>query len=131
MIALPLWVLVYYAWHAPPLYDAALRHPLTLLELEHLTYLLAGALFWLPLVHGDHEDAQKAAYVFAAFLAMAPLGFLLTLLPEPAYDYYDGHRGLTALEDQQLAGILMSSAEAVVFFAVFAFYVRRAMREAA
>ena len=130
-LALPCFVLVYYAWHAPPLYDAALRHPLTLLELEHASYLVAGLVFWLPLVHGDASDAHKAGYVFAGFLAMAPLGFLLTLLPKPAYDFYDGHWGLTALEDQQLAGILMSAEEAVVFFAVFAFSVRRAMREAA
>jgi putative membrane protein len=127
--ALPLWVLTYYLWHAPPLYDAALRNPATLLQLEHLCYLLAGFVFWLPLVHGQHGDEVKAAYIFAAFLLMSPLGLLLALLPSAVYDYYDGHWGLSALTDQQIAGIVMSSAEAVVFFAVFAFYVRRFMRE--
>jgi putative membrane protein len=127
--SLPVWVATYYVWHAPPLYDAALRHPLTLLELEHVCYLGAGFVFWLPIVHGLQEDGTKAAYIFAAFLAMSPLGLLLALLPSSVYDYYDGHWGLSALTDQQIAGIVMSSAEAVVFFAVFAFYVRRFMRE--
>jgi cytochrome c oxidase assembly factor CtaG len=128
--ALPLWVGTYYVWHAPPIYDAALRHPSTLLQLEHVCYLTAGLVFWLPLVHGRRSDTAKAAFVFAAFLAMAPLGLLLALIPRPVYDYYDGHWGLSALTDQQLAGVLMSSSEAVVFFVAFAFYVRRAMSEA-
>jgi putative membrane protein len=128
-VALPTWVITYYVWHAPPLYDAALRRPETLLQLEHLCYIAAGVVFWLPLVHGRHDDGRKAAYIFAAFLAMSPLGLLLALLPRAVYDYYDGHWGLSALADQQIAGILMSSAEAVVFFAAFAFYVRRFMQE--
>jgi putative membrane protein len=129
--SLPVWVATYYLWHAPPLYDAALRNPRTLLELEHVCYLAAGFVFWLPLVHGPQGDGAKAGYVFAAFLAMSPLGLLLALLPRPVYDYYDGHWGLSALTDQQIAGIVMSSAEAVVFFAAFAFYIRRFMRESA
>jgi cytochrome c oxidase assembly factor CtaG len=128
--ALPVWVGTYYLWHAPPLYDAALRHPSTLLQLEHLCYLVAGIVFWLPLIHGRQQDGTKAAYVFAAFLAMSPLGLLLALLPRPVYDFYDGHWGLSALTDQQIAGVAMSSAEAIVFFAAFAFYARRAMQEA-
>jgi putative membrane protein len=129
--SLPVWVATYYIWHAPPLYDAALRHPASLLQVEHACYVVAGFLFWLPLVHGRESDGTKAAYVFAAFLAMSPLGLLLALLPRAVYDYYDGHWGLSALTDQQIAGMVMSSAEAVVFFAVFAFYVRRFMRESA
>jgi len=128
-LALPVWVLTYYLWHAPPLYDAALRHPMTLLELEHVCYLAAGFVFWVPLVHGRQDDGPTAVYVFAAFLAMSPLGLLLGLLPRAVYDYYDGHWGLSALTDQQIAGVVMASAEAVVFFAAFTFYVRRVMRE--
>jgi putative membrane protein len=128
-VGLPVWLLTYYVWHAPPLYDAALRSPTPLLHLEHASYLLAGVAFWLPVAHGRLEDGPKAAYVFAAFVFAAPLGLLLALLPSPAYDFYDGHWGLTALADQQIAGVTMASEEAVVFFAVFAFYVRRFMRE--
>jgi putative membrane protein len=128
-LGLPLWLLVYYAWHAPPLYDAALRHPDSLLQLEHLSYVLAGLALWLPIVHGRMADGAKAGYVFAAFLLISPLGLLLALIPESVYSFYDGHWGLTALEDQQLGGVTMSSEAALVFFAVFAFYFARVVRD--
>jgi putative membrane protein len=128
-LGLPLWLLVYYTWHAPPLYDAALRSPHGLLHLEHLTYLLAGIALWLPVAHGRMGDGGKALYVFAAFLLISPLGLLLALIPEPVYDFYDGHWGLTALEDQQIGGVTMSSEAAVVFFVVLTYYFSRLVRE--
>ena len=128
-LALPVWALTYYVWHAPPIYDAALRNPDTLLHLEHLCYLATGLVFWLPVVQGRMNDGATAAYMFAAFVVMAPLGLLLALLPSPVYDFYDGHWGLTALEDQQIAGVTMAAEQAVVFFALFTFFVTRYMRE--
>ncbi len=80
-LGLPLWLLVYYAWHAPPLYDAALRHPDSLLQAEHVSYLIAGAALWLPLFHGTMSNGAKAGYVFAAFLLISPLGLMLALDP--------------------------------------------------
>ena len=41
---LPLWLATYFLWHLPPAYDAALRHPHSLLHLEHACYLVAGVL---------------------------------------------------------------------------------------
>ena len=123
------WLVAYYVWHAPPLYDEALRNPTPLLHLEHACYLLGGLALWLPVAHGRYAPGVKAAYLFAAFLLASPVGLMLALVPEPIYDFYDGHWGLTALEDQQIAGITMAMAEAVVFFAAFAYYVRRFMRD--
>jgi len=37
LVALPIWLAVYYAWHLPAAYDAALRHQWTILHLEHAT----------------------------------------------------------------------------------------------
>jgi putative membrane protein len=128
-LGLPLWLVVYYAWHAPPLYDAALRHPDSLLQAEHLTYLVAGTALWLPVVHGTLSDGAKAGYVFAAFVLISPLGLLLALIPESVYSFYDGHWGLTALEDQQIGGVTMSTEAALLFFAVFAFFFARVVRE--
>src|SRR5579862_4427296 len=51
-VALPLWLAVYYTWHLPWIYDTALRHPHSLLHVEHLTYLAAGICVWWPVVHG-------------------------------------------------------------------------------
>src|SRR5438105_15941746 len=41
-LALPLWIVTYIAWHLPWVYDGALRHPHSLLHVEHALYLVAG-----------------------------------------------------------------------------------------
>jgi putative membrane protein len=125
-VTLPLWLATYFLWHLPPAYDAALRNPHTLLHLEHASYLAAGVLLWWPVLQDApyRLPAQaRAAYVFAAFVLASPVGLLLALLPDSIYDFYaDGFPrwDLTALEDQQIAGVTMAGEQAVVFFAVFA-----------
>jgi len=130
-VALPLWVGNYIAWHLPPLYDAALRSPHTLLHLEHACYLVTGLLLWWPVVHDSPRrlgSATRAAYVFAAFVLASPIGLVLALVPEPIYAFYESAPrtwGLSAITDQQLAGATMALEQAFVFFAVFAvFFVR-------
>ncbi|HET7567704.1 MAG TPA: cytochrome c oxidase assembly protein [Gaiellaceae bacterium] len=132
LVALPLWLATYYVWHLPWLYDLALRHPHSLLHLEHLTYLLAGTCLWFPVVHGRHPTGAKAAYVFAAFVLASPLGLLLALIPRAIYPFYvhaPRTWGPSPLADQQLAGVTMAAEEAIVFFAVFAAYLLRFLRE--
>lgn len=134
LVALPFWLITYAAWHVPAVYDAALRND-ALLHLEHANYFLAGVALWWPVFQPDpHEiaSARKAAYVFAAFLLASPLGLFLALLPEPIYAFYEEAPriwGLSALTDQQIAGVIMSGTEAVVFFAVFAVFVLRFLAE--
>ncbi len=131
LVALPLWLATYFVWHIPPIYDAALNRPHSLLHVEHLTYFLAGLLMWWPIVHGTFSDGVKAAYLFAAFVLASPLGLLLALLPHPVYDFYkDAPQlwGLSDLTDQQIAGVTMAVEQAVVFFAVFAYYFARFLR---
>ena len=129
LFVLPLWLANYFAWHLPPAYDTALEHQSSLLHLEHACYLVTGILFWLPVAHGALSNGAKAVYIFAAFLLASPLGLLLALLPSAVYDFYDGHWGLSALTDQQIAGVTMVSEQALVFFAVFAFYALRFLEE--
>jgi len=134
LVALPAWLATYGFWHVPALYDYALRHH-TVLHLEHATYLVAGAMLWWPVLQDRPHDLSagaKAVYLFAAFVLASPVGLLLALLPEPVYDFYvDAPRlwGLGPLADQQIAGVLMALSEAVVFFAVFAFFFVRFMAE--
>jgi cytochrome c oxidase assembly factor CtaG len=115
-------------------YDYALRHGFAL-HLEHVTYFLAGALLWWPVLQDAPRrlsSGARAVYLFTAFVLASPIGLLLALLPEPVYDYYaEAPRlwGLTPLEDQQIAGVLMTVSEAIVFFGVFAFFFVRFMAE--
>jgi putative membrane protein len=131
LVALPLWLATYFVWHVPPIYDAALERSGWLLDLEHLTYILAGMLMWWPVVHGRYSDGVKALYLFAAFVLAAPLGLLLALLPRPIYDFYkDAPQlwGLSDKTDQEIAGVTMAVEQAVVFFAVFAYFLLRFLR---
>jgi putative membrane protein len=131
-VALPLWLGVYFVWHVPWIYDTALRHPSTLLHLEHTTYFLAGCALWWPVVHGRYSSGFKALYLFAAFVLASPLGLILALVPTAIYDFYaDVPRlwGLSRLADQQIAGVTMAGEQAVVFFFAFALYFARFLRE--
>jgi cytochrome c oxidase assembly factor CtaG len=131
-VALPLWLGTYFAWHLPWAYDTALRHPNTLLHLEHACYFLAGAAFWWPVIHGRRSAGQKAAYLFAAFVLVSPLALLLALVPSPIYSFYEHAPrlwGLSPLGDQQLAGVTMALEQAVVFCYACALYFGRFLRE--
>jgi cytochrome c oxidase assembly factor CtaG len=132
LVALPLWVGTYLVWHLPWVYDYALQHPHSLLHLEHVMYLAAGIAVWWPVIHGTLPAGAKAAYLFAAFVLASPLGLLLALIPRPVYAFYaDAKRtwGPGPLTDQQIAGVTMALEQAVVFFAVFAYYLRRFLRD--
>ena len=130
--ALALWVVNYGVWHLPWVYDAALRHPHSLLHLEHALYFVTGVLLWWPILHGTLAPGLKAAYLFAAFLLASPIGLVMALVPEPLYDFYaegPGLWGLSPILDQQIAGVSMAVAEAIVFFAAFAFFFARFFAE--
>ena len=128
LVALPLWLVAYYTWHLPWIYDTALRHPHSLLHVEHFTYLAAGICVWWPVVHGRHAAGAKAAYLFAAFVLASPLGLLLALIPRAIYPFYvhaPRSWGPGPLADQQIAGVTMAAEEAIVFFGAFAAYLLR------
>ncbi|HEY3540939.1 MAG TPA: cytochrome c oxidase assembly protein [Gaiellaceae bacterium] len=130
--ALAVWLGTYFVWHIPVVYDAALRRPHTVLHIEHLTYLIAGTALWWPVVRGRQSPGVKALYLFAAFVLASPLGLLLALIPRAIYPFYvhaPRPWGPGPLGDQQLAGVTMALEQAAVFFAVFALYLTRFLRE--
>jgi cytochrome c oxidase assembly factor CtaG len=135
-VALPLWLLNYMLWHLPWLYDTALENPHTLLHLEHALYFLTGVALWWSIVQDEpHRLAAgtRAGLVFAAFVLASPIGLVMALVPDAIYDFYvdapERLWGLTALEDQQIAGILMAFEQAAVFFAVVAYWFFRFLAE--
>ena len=135
-VALPLWLANYMLWHLPWLYDTALENPHTLLHLEHALYFLTGVAMWWSIVQDEpHRIAAgaRAGIVFAAFVLGSPIGLVMALVPNAIYDFYAAAPerlwGLTALEDQQLAGMLMAIEQAIVLFAVFAYWFLRFLSE--
>ncbi|MFL5577403.1 MAG: cytochrome c oxidase assembly protein [Gemmatimonadaceae bacterium] len=102
-----------WAWHAPRLYESALRHR-GVHALEHGAFFLTSLLFWWVLA--DRRARRRLGfgpavlYLFAAGLQCTVLGALIALARRPWYlSHYDTTRpwGLTPLEDQQLAGLIM------------------------
>jgi putative membrane protein len=104
--ALALWV-----WHLPALYDYAVEHE-AVHVVQHLCFFGTAALFWWGIGHGRygrHGFGVAVVYVFATALHGGLLGALMTLSPRVWYAAYLAPKptGLTPLEDQQLAGLLM------------------------
>ncbi len=135
-VALPLWVGNYMLWHLPWLYDTALENPHTLLHLEHALYFSTGVLLWWSVVQDEPHRlgaGVRAGVVFAAFVLGSPIGLVIALVPDAIYDFYvdapERLWGLSALEDQQFAGLLMAVEQSVVFFGVFAIFFLRFLAE--
>ena len=134
-VALPLWLGNYMVWHLPWIYDTALEHPHSLLHLEHALYFLTGVAMWWSILQDEPHRlgaGARAAVVLAAFVLGSPIGLVIALVPSPIYDFYEDTErlwGLSALQDQQLAGMAMAAEQAIVFFVVFAYWVFRFIAE--
>ena len=136
VVALPLWLGTYMVWHLPWLYDTALGHEHSLLDLEHAMFLVTGvAMWWCVFQDEPHRlgAGTRAAYVFAAFVLGSPIGLVIALIPRAIYSFYvHAHMrlwGLSPLEDQQIAGVGMAVEQSAVFFGVFAYWFLRFLGE--
>jgi cytochrome c oxidase assembly factor CtaG len=109
-VAFGLWALNLAVWHVPAIYDAALTR-LWLHDLEHTCWLLAGVLVWTLLVdpagHGRLTTGGRLALAVALFAAGQVLTDVLVFSFTPLYPAYAGAHGLSAVRDQQLAGLAM------------------------
>ncbi|HET7573973.1 MAG TPA: cytochrome c oxidase assembly protein [Solirubrobacterales bacterium] len=113
-VALPLWMLNFYLWHVPALYEAAYGTA-PMHAFEHATFLFFGCLMWMPvfgpLPKPDWFSAGwKVGYVIAVRFAGAILGNVLMWSGTVLYPIYaEGERywGISALADQSTAGVIM------------------------
>ena len=113
LVAWTLHVGALWLWHLPSMYDAALRDE-ALHVVEHASFFLTALLFWYPLAepHARRRVGLGVAtlYLFAAGLQCTLLGALISFARRPWYFVHFGTTsawGLTPLEDQQLAGLIM------------------------
>ena len=110
VVAAAVHIAALWVWHAPELYDLAATNAAVHL-LEHVFFLGTAVWFWLAVVgatrRGRRQHAVATLTLGAQIAQGGVLGALLSFVPRSVYDAYDGGRGLTALEDQRLAGALM------------------------
>jgi putative membrane protein len=113
--ALALWV-----WHVPAFYEAALRSE-AIHALQHASFVLTAALFWWGVVEGRYGRAGYGVgvlYVFLTAVHSSVLGALMTVAPSlwyPSYAVSSARWQIDALEDQQLAGLVMWVPSGVVW----------------
>jgi putative membrane protein len=97
-------------WHAPGLYDLAATNAAVHL-LEHAFFLGTGVWFWMAVVSATRRGRRQHALATLSLGGLIAqggvLGALLTFTGQSVYTTYEGARGFTALEDQQLAGAIM------------------------
>jgi putative membrane protein len=132
---------VLWLWHIPTLYDAALADE-NIHILEHLMFIAAGILGWWPVLGFLPKTAPRPAYplqmvfIFAGMVFATALGILLTLSQSLVYPFYletpliNGSRlwGLSAMQDQQIAGLIMWAPGNLIYFSAFMLTIRRWMR---
>lgn len=132
LAAVGLLTVMLWAWHlAPGWYDAALRQQLVH-DLQHLSYMLLGVLFWWNVIDPAPLRARMAYPLRMVYLLVAGtpkhlLAALITFASAPLYGAYAEVEPIVALgllDDQVTGGLIMwvpsqmmhLSAIAVVFF---------------
>ncbi|HKD18032.1 MAG TPA: cytochrome c oxidase assembly protein [Thermoanaerobaculia bacterium] len=121
-VGLAAMTLAMWGWHVPAAYGLALSSP-AWHEVEHASFLVAGTLFWFPVLRPwpgrpRLQGAMRPLYLLAGDLANTALAAVLTFSDRVLYPAYaDAPRlfGLSALADQSLAGVLMWVPGSLVF----------------
>jgi cytochrome c oxidase assembly factor CtaG len=114
LTAVVVFVVANWIWHVPPIYDLALRSS-TWHYLQHACFLGAALLFWYPVVRPYPSRPRWSLWLLLPYLLVADLSntvlsALLTFSERVLYPYYaevPRLAGLSALEDQSAAGLLM------------------------
>ncbi len=116
VLAATLWL-----WHHPVPYQAAVRHGAVHM-LEHATMLGASLLFWWvvlqPAGRRRIDGGTAVLLVFATKVQSATLGAMITFLPKPLYPVYEAGVaawGMTLMQDQHLAGLIMGTVSGLAY----------------
>lgn len=98
-------------WHIPRMYDLTLTNQ-GVHDLEHLSFLLLGVVFWAqvadsPPFHARLDLPHRVGFLTLGAAAGWILAVVLALAPTPLYPAYMHSSSLNPLADQQLAAGVM------------------------
>jgi putative membrane protein len=130
------YVTAMWVWHIPAMYEAALRHSFVHV-LEHLTFAAAGLLYWWHLLSPIRSRLRLGGmgpvlYMASTKILVGFLGILLAFSPSVLYHFYDagGTRwGLSTLDDQRVAGLIMALEQSLVMGVALAYLFIRMLAE--
>ncbi len=125
--------LVIWGWHIPSLFQATL-HSDAVHALQHASFLGSALLFWWAIIHPRRRAdlGLSIIYLFTTAVHTAILGALMVFARTPWYpEYANGAAawGLSAMEDQQLAGLIMWIPAGLVYLVAALLIVRRWLRD--
>jgi putative membrane protein len=134
--AVTLYVTVIWGWHVPGAYDLAVRHS-GVHVIEHLCFLLAGSLYWWHLLSPIRarmrlDGLGPVIYMASTKLLVGALGMGLAFAPSALYPYYVQHVrvwGISALDDQSMAGLIMAVEQSLVMGIALVVLFMRALSE--
>jgi putative membrane protein len=135
-VATLLQILALWLWHTPSLFEMALENEVWH-AIQHLSFLGTALLFWWSLTRSHHHyrRAIAALCLFITSLATGALGALMAISSSPWYPGYAAlglqgllAGGLTAAEDQQLAGLIMWIPGGLVHFVAALLFAHAAMK---
>jgi putative membrane protein len=98
-------------WHLPPIYNDTLRIA-SVHDIEHLTFLVLGLLFWDQVISPVSESGRlslmgRAMVVIAGMFVSWGLAVVIGYASHPLYAYPTPTGGFTLLADQQIAAGVM------------------------
>jgi putative membrane protein len=126
-VAAPLWLIDFYAWHLPFLYQAALRHD-QIHAFQHACFFSFGCAMWMALLGPLPKpawfgNAARLLYIGGVRLAGAVLGNVLLWSHTVFYPFYVGRGsayGISPQSDQNVAGAVMMVEGSILTLGLFA-----------
>jgi len=121
LVAVVAYITAMWIWHVPALYNAALEHPLVHV-FEHVCFASVGLLYWWHLIGPVRSRLRvggmgPVVYMLVTKLLVGLLGIGLAFSPHALYDFYSRQPdfwGLSAGNDQAVAGLVMALEQSIV-----------------
>lgn len=136
LVALPLWAVDLYFWHAPAMYQGAVEHQ-WLHALEHACFVGFGVAMWMPLFGPLPQppwfgNFAKLVYIIAVRLVGAVLGNILVWTNTVLYPRYapgEATWHISGAQDQSVAGAIMMVEGSILTILLFGWLFWKTARE--
>jgi cytochrome c oxidase assembly factor CtaG len=136
VVAVVVWMVNFYVWHLPVLYQAALRHD-AIHALQHISFLVFGIAMWMGLLGPLPKprwfgNAARLVYIIVVRLAGTVLANAMIFSGNAWYPIYragDAHWHISLMGDQIAAAGVMMVEESLLTIGLFCWLFLKVARE--